>query len=110
MTTTQQYPAENVPRAPNEIELQQLWLWMKAMHHDDNYCLDEQDWFRGFYIAVFDHYCTGCPGYSGKLLYLVWDGTPDCCDVFVWKGSEMIHYAQHSDMCDTLSVSTERES
>jgi|GEM_PF-4503105 len=99
MTNAQNYPPENAPRAPNETELRQLWQWLKKMQYDEDYCLDEGDWFRGFYIAVFDHYQTGGPGYSGKILYFIWDGTMDACDIFGWEGSEMFHYAQHSDLC-----------
>ena len=29
------------------------------------------------YIAVFDHYQTGCPGYAGKLAVVAYDGSPD---------------------------------
>ena len=99
MNSNLKYPPENRPRAPNEAELRQLWEWLKLMGHDVNYCLAEENWFCGFYIAVFDHYCTGSPGYVGKILYLIWDGTMDACDIFGWKGADMFHCAQHSDVC-----------
>jgi hypothetical protein len=36
------------------------------------------------YIAVFDHYITDSPGYAGKLMSVVWDGSPSIYDVYVW--------------------------
>jgi len=37
-------------------------------------------------IAVFDHYVTDSPGYAGKLMMVVWSGSPGVHEVFVWQG------------------------
>lgn len=41
------------------------------------------------YIAVFDHYVTGSPGYVGKLLSVVWDGSPSFYDVYIWVNGKI---------------------
>lgn len=38
---------------------------------------------------MYDDYCTGGPGYAGKLLSVVWDGGPSFFDVFTWQGGQM---------------------
>ncbi len=36
-------------------------------------------------IAVFDTYCTGGPGYVGKVMVVVWDGGPSQAEVYIWN-------------------------
>lgn len=87
----------NAVRSPNPAELAQLWKWLTEEGHVESYMLDESTWVQAFWIAVFDDYVTGCPGYVGKVLYLVWDGSPDFCDVFTWRGEELVHESTHCD-------------
>jgi hypothetical protein len=35
-------------------------------------------------IAVFDNYITGSPGYSGKLMVVVYDGSPEMTETYIW--------------------------
>jgi hypothetical protein len=41
------------------------------------------------YVAVFEHYQTGSPGYVGKVMTVVWDGWPSTFNVFTWDGDKM---------------------
>jgi hypothetical protein len=80
-TTTQ------APRTPNAEELQQLAGWLAGQGYD----LDDATGIASAaYVAVYDYYMTGGPGYVGKLMSVVWDGSPSTFDVFTWQGGEMI--------------------
>jgi hypothetical protein len=62
---------------------------------------DNMEQAKGFVeqsaIAVFDHYITDCPGYAGKVMSVVWSGSPDFYEVFIWdRNSEMKHINQDS--------------
>ena len=35
-------------------------------------------------IAVFDHYITSSPGYSGKLMVVVYEGGPEMTETYTW--------------------------
>ncbi len=82
-TTTSQ-----APRSANVGEIKQLAGWLHGQGYDQD---DAILTARTAYIAVYDNYVTGCPGYCGKLMSVVWDGSPDCFDVFTWHGRKMIH-------------------
>ena len=36
------------------------------------------------WIAVFDDYITDGPGYAGKLMVVVWGGSPEFVESYVW--------------------------
>ncbi len=38
-------------------------------------------------IAVFDDYATGGPGYFGKIMTVVWDGSPGEYIVYTWNSA-----------------------
>jgi hypothetical protein len=42
------------------------------------------------YIAVFDHYITDCPGYAGRMMMVVWPGSPSMYEVFTWNAEGQI--------------------
>src|SRR3972149_8391716 len=44
---------------------------------------------EGAAIAVFDNYITDSPGYAGKLMMVVWPGSPDFYEVFIWDRGTM---------------------
>lgn len=80
-------PAATQPRPPNEEELQQLADWLLGQGF-----IEQEDAIgtaRSAYVAVYDAYCTGCPGYVGKLMSVVWDGAPSFFDVFIWNNGKM---------------------
>ena len=35
-------------------------------------------------IAVFDNYTTSSPGYSGKLMVVVYQGAPEMTETYTW--------------------------
>ena|SRR5579872_785964 len=36
-------------------------------------------------IAVFDHYTTDSPGYQGKVMVVVWSGSPTFTETYTWE-------------------------
>jgi len=77
------------PRSPNDEELKQLAGWLQSLGaYDEEFATITAS---TAYVAVFDHYQTGCPGYCGKLLAVVWDGSPSTYDVFVWSNGNIEH-------------------
>ncbi|MEK6262939.1 MAG: hypothetical protein AABP62_30435 [Planctomycetota bacterium] len=75
------------PRSPNSSEIKQLASWLQKQGYDAN---DAALTARAAYVAVYDNYVTCCPGYCGKLISVVWDGSPDCFDVFTWCEGKML--------------------
>lgn len=96
-------PPANAPRSATEQELTQIWHWLQESGLAEQYCLEQDDWHTAYWICVFDNYCTGSPGYCGKLAYMIWDGMPDACTVFVWKDGRVHEYASHADCGNLLS-------
>ncbi|OYW19475.1 MAG: hypothetical protein B7Z55_08760 [Planctomycetales bacterium 12-60-4] len=41
------------------------------------------------YVAVYDECFSGGPGFVGKLMSVVWDGSLSVFDVFTWENGEM---------------------
>ena len=37
------------------------------------------------YVAIFDHYITGCPGWAGRTALILWDGSPSYVDTAIFK-------------------------
>lgn len=81
------------PRVPNAEEIEQLTVYVLE-EQTDVPVSEEVEEARGLveqaYIAVFDHYMTSSPGYAGKVMVLVWDGGPDLCEMFLWRGDELV--------------------
>jgi hypothetical protein len=78
--------AEYTPRAPTDSELKELSEWNVGLGLDQ----DVVDTFiQDAYVAVFDQYQTDSPGYVGKLMMVVWAGSPSMFNVFVWRDGKM---------------------
>lgn len=71
------------PRKPTEAEKKEL---IKYHIEDDNW-EDEtaEPVVGGAYIAVFDDYVSGGPGYSGKVMVVVYDGDPSQTETYIWQ-------------------------
>ena len=41
------------------------------------------------YIAVFENYVTDSPGFAGKLMSVVWGGSPSTYDVYIWDDGKL---------------------
>lgn len=78
-------PATNQPRSPNADELRQLADWLQSHGHDE-YAAEIATYA---YVAVYDHYTTDSPGYAGKLMSVVWSGSPTFFDVFTWEDGKI---------------------
>lgn len=71
-----------VSRLPTEAELTELQTLIESEGSEPAFVLDA-------YIAVYDRYITGSPGYIGKLMTVVWDAGPSFYDVFVWQDGKI---------------------
>jgi len=74
------------PRAPNTKEKYELVQYVVNQGHDEE---DAKLHLEGTAIAVFDNYMTGSPGYTGKVMMVIWDGAPSFYEVFVWNEGKM---------------------
>jgi len=95
MATDETAPAApNTPRSPNPDELRQLADWLCGQGHDRE---DTPGVASSAFVAVYDRYSTGGPGYVGKLMSVVWDGAPSLFDVFTWEDGTMVRSARDYD-------------
>jgi hypothetical protein len=90
----------NPVRPPNADERKQLADWLLSTGAYDPE--DARLIVEAAYVAVFDSYCTGGPGYVGKVISVVWDGAPSMFDVFVWQNGTMERSGREYDQkaCD----------
>lgn len=84
----------NAPRQPNPEELRDLAGYLREVGHFDD---DADLTARLAYAAVFDDYCTDCPGHSGKVMSVVWSGSPSFFDVFYWHAGAMVRSGRDYD-------------
>lgn len=82
-------PAEYTPRAPSENEIAELSTWLMELENGGYDGEAAVMTARNAYIAVFDHYQTGGPGYCGKLMSVIWDGAPSVFNTFIWRDGKM---------------------
>jgi hypothetical protein len=72
-----------IPTKEEKIELVQYLL--KDDYRNDG---NEREHIEGFVesaaIAVFDNYITTSPGYSGKLMVVVYEGSPEMTETYTW--------------------------
>ena len=75
-------------RKPTYKEMEEL----VAFHVDRVYINpDTEDWqqehdnVHNTTIVVFDKYMTDCPGYSGRVMVVVWGGGPEFTETFIWQ-------------------------
>ena len=85
MENNQTSPAPNAARPPNADELRQLGEWLQETTKVES----EPDWYLSAWIAVFDDYITDGPGYSGKVMCVVWGADPSEVDVFRWQDDRL---------------------
>lgn len=46
---------------------------------------DEADCIEHTSIVVFDDYITDGPGYAGKVMVVVWGGSPSFTETYIWE-------------------------
>lgn len=85
------------PRRPTQEEMHQLACYI---HYKGSYGEDLEEakaLVEETCVAVFDDYITDCPGYAGKLMMVVWGGSPAFYEVFIWRDGEITHVDQDPD-------------
>ena len=70
-------------------QLQQAIRAQYGYEDDEASHLVEQE-----YVAVFDNYLTGGPGYSGNVMIVVWDGGSGQYEAYAWNNKEMCFVEQ----------------
>ncbi len=80
------------PRKPTEEEKEQLvqYLWLENyIDPTEEDKVQQREFVDRAAIAVFDHYTTDSPGYSGKVMVVVWPGSPGMTQTFTWNREEI---------------------
>ena len=75
------------PRVPTAEEKQQLCDYQVEtlyLHSVDADRKVEESVIDAAAIAVFDDYIADTPGYTGKMMMVVWPGSPVFYDVYTW--------------------------
>jgi hypothetical protein len=72
-----------VPTKEEKIELVE-YLLTHDYKNDENERENIEGFVEGAAIAVFDNYITSSPGYSGKLMIVVYGGSPEMTETYTW--------------------------
>jgi len=83
------------PRKPTFQEVQlledYLAVEMGCWHNEsDADRANVQGLIEGAGVAVFDKYITDCPGYSGKVMLVVWPGSPNMHEAFTFDNQDKL--------------------
>src|SRR3989339_2223325 len=46
------------------------------------------------YICVFEDYSTGGPGWAGKVMIVLWDGSPEEYEAYNWEDGKLVFIEQ----------------
>jgi hypothetical protein len=74
------------PRIPTKEEKNELveYILTQDLRNDENERANIEGFVESAAIAVFDHYITSSPGYSGKLMVVVYEGAPEMTETYTW--------------------------
>ena len=72
-----------IPTREEKIELVE-YLLKHDYKNDENERLNIAGFVESAAIAVFDNYITSSPGYSGKLMVVVYQGSPEMTETYTW--------------------------
>ena len=72
-----------IPTREEKIELIEFLL-RHDFQNDENERQNIEGFVENASIAVFDSYTTSSPGYSGKLMVIVYDGAPEMTETYTW--------------------------
>jgi len=72
------------PRKPTKEEKKELidFILKHDLKNDENERANIEGFVESAAIAVFDNYTTSSPGYSGKLMVVVYDGSPEMTETY----------------------------
>ena len=75
------------PRKPTQEEKNELikFLLTKDYSNDEGERENVEGYVENAAIAVFDNYVTGGPGYSGKVMVVVYDGGTNQTETYSWN-------------------------
>jgi len=73
------------------------------MRHVGAESQEARDWVAKASIVVFDDYVTECPGYTGKVMLVVWAPGPSLYEAFVFLKGQITHLKQDPS-CHRLHV------
>jgi len=71
------------PTKEEKIELVE-YILKHDLKNDENERANIEGFVESAAIAVFDDYITSSPGYSGKLIVVVYDGSPEMTETYTW--------------------------
>ena len=72
-----------IPTKEEKIELVE-YILKYDLRNDENERATIEGFVESAAIAVFDNYITSSPGYSGKLMIVVYDGAPEMTETYTW--------------------------
>ena len=73
-----------IPTKEEKIELVE-YLLKHDLKNDENERSNIEGFVESAAIAVFDNYITSSPGYSGKLMVVVYEGSPEMTETYTWE-------------------------
>jgi hypothetical protein len=71
------------PTKEEKIELVEFII-KHDYKNDENERLNIEGFVESAAIAVFDNYITSSPGYSGNLMVVVYQGSPEMTETYTW--------------------------
>ena len=72
-----------IPTKEEKIELVE-YILKHDLKSDENERVNIEGFVERAAIAVFDNYITSSPGYSVKLMVVVYDGAPEMTETYTW--------------------------
>ena len=72
-----------IPTKEEKIELVE-YILSHDLRNDENERANIEGFVESAAIAVFDNYITSSPGYSGKLMVVVYEGAPEMTETYTW--------------------------
>lgn len=78
------------PRKPTNEEKNKLIEYMLTNDYANDKSEREnvEGYIKNAAIAVFDDYVTGGPGYSGKVMVIVYDGGTNQTETYSWDNAD----------------------
>lgn len=76
-------------RKPTKEELADWKKWFLKENSHNYYLSLEQnadDYIESYYFGVIDDYISDCPGYAGRLMFVVY-GFPQAFELFEWDSN-----------------------
>ena len=93
-------PKPKQPRRPSDKERHELIDFLDIENtYDvrDNADIEDlsiAEYVDTAYIAVFDNFVSTCPGYTGKVMCVIWEPGPECYEVYGWRNAQLTRMAQ----------------